>query len=71
MEILVFRTNIITQEQKQLLGSLMSRHPDIQRWNVDNWDIDNVLRIESHSNCSNLVVDSLNQAGLICEPLED
>ena len=71
MEILVFRTNIVTQEQKRLLGSLMSRHPDIQRWNVDNWDIDNVLRIESHSDCSNNVVDSLNQAGLKCEPLED
>ena len=71
MEILVFRTNIVTQEQKTLLGSLMSRHPDIQRWNVDNWDIDNVLRIESHSDCSNNVVDSLIQAGLKCEPLED
>lgn len=71
MEILVFRTNIATPEQRNILKTLMGHLREIEKWNLDIWDTDNVLRIESNTDCSNNIIHHLQSAGFECAPLED
>lgn len=69
--ILVFKTDIQDSDAASIVGELLVSHDDIMKWNIDHWDIDKVLRIESRSDVSTAVIDSLNQAGIYCAPLED
>jgi hypothetical protein len=69
--ILVFKTNITSDTDRSILRELMPNIKDIIKWNIDVWDIDNVLRIESDNDCSDTIIQHINQAGYSCLPLED
>jgi len=71
MEILVFRTNIKNKKQVAKVSELMYDLDDILRWNVDLHDRDKVLRIETHQLSPRQVETLLNEAGYLCEELED
>ena len=48
IKILVFKTNLETHEGVQAVRPVLDEHPEILKWNIDQWDIDNVLRIETY-----------------------
>ena len=70
-EILVFKTNLASEEEVKTVTPLLSGHPDILQWNVDKWDADNILRIESSKLSPDIVINILSEAGFECEELED
>jgi hypothetical protein len=71
MHILIFKTNIETEQAHDEVGSLLSARSSVIGWSVDKEDIDKVLRIESTVNNSNEIISTINQAGFICEELPD
>lgn len=70
-KVLVFKSNLIAEEDVLTVKLIMDNHPGVLRWNVDRQDIDNVLRIETNElnaiDVKNLLVD----AGFFCEELPD
>lgn len=71
-KILVFKTNLQTEEGIRAVSAVLDDHPDILRWNVDQWDIDNVLRIEACEPSSpSLFMDIIRNAGFDCDELPD
>ncbi|MBL7837250.1 MAG: hypothetical protein JNM67_07025 [Bacteroidetes bacterium] len=69
--ILVFKTNIRDNQSVGKAGDILNAHSDISRWNFDHWDIDNILRIETDTDCSDTVIERLSEAGFYCATLED
>jgi hypothetical protein len=70
-EILVFKTDLESEERLEAVKPFLDRHPGILRWTVDRYDIDKVLRIESENVSVDEVIDLLQQEGFQCEELPD
>jgi hypothetical protein len=70
-EILVFRTDLESDERLEIVKPFLDTHPGIIRWNVDRHDIDKVLRIESENVSPDDVIKLLQEAGCLCEELPD
>lgn len=68
--ILVFKTNIQSPDDLNLLKPLLDDHPHIVRWNVDMEDIDCVLRIVSARLTEADVINLITPAGYACSELE-
>jgi hypothetical protein len=71
IKVLVFKSNIANKHCIQLLQPTMDNHPGIIRWNVDYYDVDNVLRIETTSLKPLEVEKLVFTAGFYCEELPD
>lgn len=71
MHILVFKTNIETDDHHKEVGVLLSSHRSVIDWNIDKEDIDKVLRIESELNNTQEIITTINRAGFVCEELPD
>lgn len=71
VKVLVFRSNILDEEDVTNVKPLMDGHPGIIRWNVDLHDIDNVLRIETVGLHADNIEDLLIKAGYFCKELPD
>jgi hypothetical protein len=69
MEVLVFKTNLRYKKQVAALKQYMNNLQGILRWNVDLYDKDKILRIESQDLCPRKVEDALKDAGFYCEEL--
>lgn len=69
--VLIFKTNVESEEQLQQASLLLNATDSIIKWNIDREDIDKVLRVESSlphiSNIMNIMMD----AGFACEELLD
>ena len=70
-EILVFKTDLETEDRLEIVKPLLDKHPGILRWNVDKHDVDKVLRIESENISPAVVIGLVNEAGFLCEELPD
>lgn len=70
-EILVFKTDLESEERLEIIKPLLDKHPGILKWNVDKHDIDKVLRIESENISPDVVIGLVKQAGFLCEELPD
>ena len=70
-EILVFKTDLSSDERLEVVKPVLDTHPGILRWNVDRHDIDKVLRIESENVSPDDVIKLLHEAGCLCEELPD
>ncbi len=70
-EVLVFKTNILSDEDVEKIGRLLELEGNITRWNIDRDDIDKVLRIECDQLQPKAVVKLLHDAGFECEELPD
>ncbi len=70
-KILVFKTNLESETDCQILHVLFETDAQIVSWNVDLEDTDRVLRIESASHSSACIIQKVTQAGYICEELPD
>jgi hypothetical protein len=69
LQILVFRTTIKTQEDKEKIAPLLVAIPQIYRWTVDCEDCDCVLRIEAEGIAGEQIIETVQRAGFECEEL--
>ena len=70
-EVLVFKTNILSDEDVEKIGRVLTSESNITRWNIDRDDIDKVLRIECDQLQPEAVIKLLHDAGFECEELPD
>ena len=47
--IMIFKTNVSTLQDKELIGSILNGHADIEQWHIDLEDEDCVLRVVSYN----------------------
>jgi hypothetical protein len=71
LKILVFKTNISTNNDVEKVKHLLALEKYIQRWNIDREDVDNVLRIECIHLQPSIIIQLLRCAGFMCEELPD
>lgn len=70
MNVLVFTTSVSAPHQVDSIKPLLSSRPEIEEWNFDLEDCDNILRIVSDDKLSPRYIESiLNKAGFACEEL--
>lgn len=69
MQVLVFKTNLTNARHVGKVKPYLAAHPQIQRWNVDLQDCDNILRIETEQLPPVEVKKILLKAGYLCEEL--
>jgi hypothetical protein len=70
MEVLVFKTNLRFKKQINAVTPHINNLHGVTRWNVDLYDKDKVLRIESQDLSPRKVETTLQQAGYFCEELQ-
>ncbi|MFB9108435.1 hypothetical protein [Flavobacterium gyeonganense] len=68
--ILVFATNIKTENDRQKISFALDENSEIQEWNIDLEDIDCVLRVVSETLSERQIVNILNNHNFNCIPLE-
>ena len=71
MHILIFKTNVDTEEAHREISVLLNAETSIIGWNIDREDIDKVLRIESRINNTTDIIHRVSTAGFFCEELPD
>ena len=71
MDVLVFKTDIRNEKDLGHVATLLNDQQNIQRWNVDQTDVDNILRIESYALRAEDVIALVGHAGFQCEELPD
>ena len=69
--VLIFKTNVESEEQLQQAAELLDSNYSILKWNIDRDDIDNVLRIESRHSNTDDIMKVMVDAGFLCEELTD
>lgn len=69
MEVLVFKTNLRFKKQITAVTPHINNLQGITRWNVDLYDKDKILRIESIDLSPRTVETTLQHAGYFCEEL--
>ena len=68
IQILVFKTNLVSARD---IHRIIGETPGVIRWNVDQHDIDNVLRIETAWLSPEDIIRVVTRAGYLCEELPD
>jgi hypothetical protein len=68
--ILVFATNIKTESDKQKIRFALDENSEIHQWNIDQEDIDCVLRIVSSTLSEEQIITILDSHNFNCKPLE-
>jgi hypothetical protein len=71
VQVLVFKTNLRFKMDLRHITLAMGSLPGIIRWNVDQQDIDNVLRIETAWLLPQDIIRVVTNAGYVCEELPD
>ncbi|MDF2190098.1 hypothetical protein [Paraflavitalea sp. CAU 1676] len=71
VQVLVFKTDLSTRKKVRQLALHLDQESGILRWNVDHWDADNVLRIETTRLSMQQVIDLVTGAGYHCTALPD
>lgn len=69
VDVLVFKTNINSEDALQKIAVLLGNDSHIFRWSIDTEDIDNVLRIESKDLLPEQIISKIEQAGFLCNEL--
>lgn len=68
--ILVFATNIKTENDKKKIIDALNGHSEIDDWNIDQEDIDCVLRIVSKTVSEEQIIKLIGRHDFECIPLE-
>ena len=68
--ILVFATNIKSDNDKQKIANLLDKNTEIDQWTLDQEDIDCVLRIISETLSEEQIINLLNNQNFKCSALE-
>lgn len=69
--ILIFGTNIKTENDKQIISKLLNSNPDIEQWHIDLEDIDSVLRIESKLLDAKQIIKMITEQDFKCAELTE
>lgn len=69
MDILVFKTNILREDDVEKVTFMMNEDVRIKRWTVDREDCDKVLRVEANEMLPDEIIELIRQAGYACEEL--
>lgn len=69
VSVLVFKTDICSELQIQVVKTYLDENAKIRRWNFDLEDIDNILRVESEYDISGEIVAGMARLGFCCEAL--
>jgi hypothetical protein len=69
-EVLVFRTDIVGKSDSENVKRIL-KDSRIKNWNIDQQDIDNVLRIESNEVSPAEVIEMVTKLGYMCEELPE
>lgn len=67
--ILVFKTNIDTKDKILIIEPILNNILGKSKWNFDLEDCDNVLRIDTAKNSTQLIIKKLTALGFHCEEL--
>ncbi|MES2274849.1 MAG: hypothetical protein V4592_02425 [Bacteroidota bacterium] len=62
----IFKTNIQSAADKQILHELLGNDEAIQEWSVDTEDEDCVLRVVTFTLNQYQIIDLLNSKGFLC-----
>lgn len=68
--ILVFATNIKTETDRQKVSSILDNHSRIHQWNIDQEDIDCILRIVSETLSEEQIITIIEAQNFECVVLE-
>ncbi|WP_281226333.1 hypothetical protein [Flavobacterium aquiphilum] len=68
--ILVFATNIKTENDKLTISNVLNNNPEILQWSLDLEDIDCVLRIVSYTLSEEQIITLLDNQNFECSALE-
>lgn len=68
--ILIFATNIRTNNDKQLISRTLNKISEINQWNIDQEDIDCVLRVVSETLSEEQIINIINEQNFKCTPLD-
>jgi len=68
--ILVFATNIRTNNDKQLISQTLNENSEIHHWNIDQEDIDCVLRVVTYTLSEKQIINLIDTNDFKCTPLE-
>lgn len=69
-EVLVFATNIKTENDKQKIIATLDEHSEIYEWNIDQEDIDCVLRIVTKTLSEEQIIQLIDKHNFECVALE-
>ena len=67
----IFKTNLQTKKDKQVIGKVLNTNNEIERWNIDLEDIDSVLRIESQTLTAKQIIKIINDQDFKCAELSE
>lgn len=70
-EILIFKTNIHSENDVVRIAHFLNSDLHVKKWNVDRDDVDRVLRIESDDYNPEYIIHMIRKAGFLCEELHD
>jgi len=68
--IMVFKTNIDTMADVTEVQYILEGHYHIAQWSVDTEDIDNVLRVSSHTLKEQDIIQMISNRGYQCTDLD-
>jgi cell fate (sporulation/competence/biofilm development) regulator YmcA (YheA/YmcA/DUF963 family) len=68
--ILVFATNIRTENDKQNISRILNQNPAILQWNIDQEDVDCVLRIVSKTLSEAEIINIIGNQDFKCKSLD-
>lgn len=68
--IIICKTNIRTDWDRQKVKDCLDNHPEILQWNIDQHDIDCVLRVISTTLNGTAVISLIQQHGFDCAELD-
>lgn len=71
LQVLVFKTNLRLKKDLRQVSIVLNNTPGILKWNVDQVDVDKVLRIETIQLTEEDVITLVTGAGFCCESLPD
>lgn len=69
MKIIVFKTNLRNEYQKEMIAPVILQIKGVTRWSIDFDNKDKVLRIEGHGLMAAQIAAGIIEAGFECETL--
>lgn len=70
MNILILKTNLITEEDRLKIKPLLDNNPLIKEWSVDTEDVDKILRVVTPEMNELQLIGLIEQNGYQCYELD-
>ena len=71
MDVLVFKTNVVSEQHVDRVQRILNTIQAIREWNLDLDDCDNILRVVSTGLPARQIEELLNAEGISCKELGD